>query len=222
MKHKRLLRSLSLFVFLSSSLSNIQFNSQSKIIAHAHLGEQQIDVLFNNLIQIQNKNIYQKDNYCSYYFSNLNENMANNLYGSCAYTSMSMLLSFYDTYWNDSIINSSYDVTTNFNISDGTRDYCYAPINVSSPGIKFESKNLFNNIDIGEYISLTETYKDEYFQFKLFDLAKKCFNSPNLNNDLGLDNIKIKQLFDYYLYDYKHFAKDKIELKEVDNKDYLA
>lgn len=143
--------------------------------------------------------------------------MANNLYGSCGYTSMSMLLSFYDVYWNDSIINSSYDVTTNFNISEGTRDYCYAPINVSSPGIRFESKNLFNNIDIGEYISLTETYKDEYFQFKLFDLAKKCFNSPNLNNDLGLDNIKIKQLFDYYLYDYKHFAKDKIELKEVDN-----
>ncbi len=217
MKYKRLLANLSLCVFVFSSILNINLNSKSRNVAYAHLCEEHIDTLFNNLIPIQKNNLYQKDNFCSYYFSHLNENIPNNLYGSCGYTSMAMLLSFYDTYSNDSIIPNNYDITTSFNISDEiNRDYSYAPLNASSPGVKFESKNFFNSISINEYISLTGTYKNTYFQFKLFDLAKKCFNSPNLNNDLGLDNIKIKQLFDYYLYDYRHFNRSNIELKEID------
>lgn len=53
--------------------------------------------------------------YATHYFYNLKNNFSNNLVGSCAYVALSMLLSFYDTYWDDSYILSNGVIV----ISDG-------------------------------------------------------------------------------------------------------
>ncbi len=43
------------------------------------------------------------------YFSELKRNIPNNVVGSCGYVAMSMLLAYYDTYWNDSFVDAQYD-----------------------------------------------------------------------------------------------------------------
>lgn len=46
--------------------------------------------------------------YAPVYFSNLRSNFGTNRFGTCAFVAMGMLLSFYDTYWDDSIVPSAY------------------------------------------------------------------------------------------------------------------
>ena len=43
------------------------------------------------------------------YFSELKKNIPENVVGSCGYVAMSMLLAYYDTYWNDSFVDAQYD-----------------------------------------------------------------------------------------------------------------
>ena len=47
-----------------------------------------------------------------HHFDNLGGNIPENVYGSCVYVAMSMLLSFYDSYWNDSFVPEDYESTT--------------------------------------------------------------------------------------------------------------
>lgn len=55
------------------------------------------------------------------YFNGLRYNMGKNVNGSCGYVALGMLLSYYDSYENDSIISEEYDVPakgTNFILMD--------------------------------------------------------------------------------------------------------
>ena len=59
-------------------------------------------------------NIFLDDYYSSLYFSNLVDNFGNNTHGTCSYVAIGMLLSFYDSYWNDNLIPESYDKVSNY------------------------------------------------------------------------------------------------------------
>ena len=61
------------------------------------------------------------DSFMQIYFQGLKKNMGENERGSCGYIALGMLLSYYDTYLNDGIIQEKYDVAaqgTNFIIMD--------------------------------------------------------------------------------------------------------
>ena len=47
--------------------------------------------------------------FLSNYYSHLSDNIPRNQLGICGYTAISMFLSFYDTYWNDCVIEEKYD-----------------------------------------------------------------------------------------------------------------
>lgn len=62
---------------------------------------------------IQNTDtLYLTDQYATYYFDGLNQNLGYNQYGTCAHVALGMLLSYYDTFWDDDIIEEQYDVVT--------------------------------------------------------------------------------------------------------------
>ena len=78
--------------------------------------------------------------FTKYYFSNLLNNFPSNYDGICGYTALTMLLSYYDTFWNNNFIDSSFtelqnpsyitdfnDISNNF-VSPGVRDY-YISVN---------------------------------------------------------------------------------------------
>jgi len=48
-------------------------------------------------------------NFLISYFSHLKQNIPQNTIGICGYTAISMLLSYYDTYWNDNFIPEIYE-----------------------------------------------------------------------------------------------------------------
>ena len=72
-------------------------------------------------------------NFINYYFQNLCENIPFNHYGNCGYTAFTMLLSYYDTFWNDDFIPNIYSVnqvvTSISNFNDLSLTY-------ESPGIR--------------------------------------------------------------------------------------
>ena len=143
------------------------------------------DVSLKSLSSIYSGNytlpITYNKTYTVNYFKKLNQNLPNNQYGSCGYVGLGMYLSFWDSYWNDSIIPEKYDQELIiYNLYDN--------IYTTSPGVKFD---VFNNLDP----SLTEdeiNYNylqwhleqgiNNYFQSYLFSLAIKKYSNLNLGN----------------------------------------
>ena len=78
----------------------------AEVLANACLKDQSTNELFNQLASNIDDKTYIDNTYASYYFSNLRDNFGNNAFGSCGYVSIGMLLSFYDVYWDDNIIDS--------------------------------------------------------------------------------------------------------------------
>lgn len=197
-------------VIASMPYNNIKDDSiNTAIRANAYLGDGTTEELFDDLSQNINNETYT-NKYAAYYFSNLRDNFANNVFGSCGYVSIGMLLSFYDAYWDDSIVSNEYDVTSNFSTShDIGADFYLVPSDTTSPGIRFESSSLFDDYDIDDYLSYASSNQNTYFQFKLFELSKNCFNYIS-NNDLSLSSEDIYQLLDYYFHTYKNYSNTQI------------
>ena len=165
--------------------------------------------------------IYQREQFASYYFSNLKENFGNNTHGSCGYVAVSMLLSFYDTYLDDNIINEQYDINAMMSL-----DYKLSDIQNSS-GIKKEPEEL-SNLNTGEYWNYIENNYDQYFQLYLIKLAEERFNMYHdtvaILEEMGIVwNIDIENpcastllhqlsVIDHYLYTVKGYTSDDVEL----------
>ena len=60
-----------------------------------------------------NSNITVYHNYLTSYYDNLTYNFGMNYKGSCGYVGIGMLLSYYDTFLDDSIIPEQYDIVSN-------------------------------------------------------------------------------------------------------------
>ena len=75
------------------------------------------------------------ENYAQSYFRHLTNNYPVNHYGSCSYVAISMLLSYYDTFYDDNIIPEQYDVSSE-NAANETTLSKYNMVNRNnSPGV---------------------------------------------------------------------------------------
>ena len=54
-------------------------------------------------------NYFEQPKFVINYFNNLDLNMPTNNVGNCGYVALTMLLSYYDTYWNGDIIPDIYN-----------------------------------------------------------------------------------------------------------------
>lgn len=116
-------------------------------VAHSKFGDEIVDEQFEYFSINEQDSIFIESNYASYYFFNLRENFGNNAFGTCSYVSLGMLLSFYDTYWDDSIIPEEYDAIANFDSSrQAGADFDLLPLDISSPGIRFESQDMLKDV----------------------------------------------------------------------------
>lgn len=91
------------------------------------------------------------------YFSNLKSNILNNVLGNCGLTAISMLLGYYDTYWNDDIILPQYDevgILVNNNLN-----------NNGSPGVKDSTTFSFSSNNLADYEKITE--RDNFITEKI-------------------------------------------------------
>lgn len=223
MKFKTLSFNLILGFVLCFNQASVSFKSTPQksvddVVCEAYLGDGATDTLFSQLSSNIDSETYIDYTYASYYFNNLRENFGNNVFGSCGYVSIGMLLSFYDSYWDDSFISNTYDINSTFTATEQPlADFYLIPSYAESPGIKFESSSLFgdSNISIEDYLNIASQNQNTYFQFKLFDLAKEYFGEVKLDGaegSLGLDSQDIFDLLDYYIHNHKGFSDDEVKV----------
>ena len=113
-------------------------------------------------------------NNCTNYYSILINNFGHNVAGTCTYVAMGMLLSFYDSYYDDDFIDENFDVIS--------VDEAYSGIpNIwGSPGVIYEAQtynNYISTTDNPSYMDFVNRYSSTSFQLNLISMA----NSYPLN-----------------------------------------
>ena len=139
--------------------------------------------------------------YAPVYFSNLRTNFGTNRFGTCAFVAMGMLLSFYDTYWDDSIVPDAYEVAA--------RSYG-DPINgsVDSPGSSDSALEMTDYTTFDQYMSSgVPALEGSRLDAKLISMAMSYSITVKQDvNEAGLDYSGMYSLFQYYLYTYRGFS----------------
>ena len=196
-------------------------SNSENILAYAHIGEEDTNQLFDELADKDATPIFLDNNYSSYYFKNLYTNFGNNKYGTCSYVSLGMLLSFYDSYWDDSFISETYDVKAEFESNRQLlADFDLIPSNVNSPGILFEPNSLVDDLTIDDYYDIINEYSGTYFQFKLIDFAMSIFGEAKFDgsdSSLGMQRSDIAFLLAAYLDEVSSITSDKASVQTYAN-----
>lgn len=122
---------------LESVLNN---DEDKQILYHAGSDDSQNDVsplLADDMSVLDEpvnpSSLFANFSYCptNRYFRNLRSNMPSNILGNCGYVALSMLMSYYDTVYNDAIINENYESHSNVSYDV----YAADAINYESPGL---------------------------------------------------------------------------------------
>lgn len=152
-----------------------------------------------------NNTIYQDDFYAPYYFKNLTSNYGYNTYNSCGYIATAMLLSFWDTFWDDNVIEETYDVSTDLNVNHSSLD-------VESPGIAKEPQYIYE-ADIESYYNNISNYSDDYFQFLLLEMGSNLFG-PSFcqQGNYFMNWAWYETLLSSYLYNYRGYSTNDVEI----------
>lgn len=141
----------------------------------------------------------------SFYFSALNTNFGKNARNSCGYLAVSMLLSYYDHYWNDDIIPNSHNKSGSFSLASNTVSV------LSSPGVYKDPWSLNTYF----YDSLITTQGPErYLHLELLRLGRdeleftptQIPTDPNADDDDDLrwvtNDEMLVSLLNYYFQEY--------------------
>lgn len=191
---------------MSNDITEVSTVNQEMLDFHG-LYDDDILEKYNNITN--NTDYYLEDNYSTYYFSNLKTNYGNNAIGSCGYVATGMLLSYWDTYWDDNVIPENYEMITLFDTNQ-------FELESESPGIYFEPNSLVGGVDVYDYYQIVEQYSNFYFHLKLIQIAKEIFGEYRFDDPdgqpLGMAYSEYKEFFEYYIYDYRGFSRDDVEV----------
>ena len=186
---------------------------------------------------VPSNTVFLEDNYAAYYFSQLKENFGYNHKGTCSYVATAMLLSYYDTYWDDSIIERTVNGVTNEDwdkVQDGFDVSKSIKENTQSPGVK-NDETIVNNektrLGLGTNDILTDSDYDvlitpnsnQYFHFELLRLGKYV-----LGMDYALYPWDVVDLLEYYLYNIRGYTASQVPIEyknwadfEGNKRDYI-
>lgn len=104
---------------------------------------------------------YSNIDFLKLYFSNLYDGFLHNEHGSCGYTSIGMLMSFYDCYWNKNIINTVYENGVASIASSSSTTF-------NSPGL-LSVDAVPNTTPLSSYITIQE--ENNTFLWKLIQIG---------------------------------------------------
>ena len=192
-------------------------------MSYAYLGDGFTDSIFDKFAFQNQEKIFLDNHYASFYFKNLNANFGNNAHGTCNYVTIGMILSFYDTYWNDNFIPDVYDMKTNFESTiQNLADFEFQPFGIESPGIVFESNNLVSNLSMGQYYDVINQYSNQYFHLKLLQLSQSYFGKIKFDQStesLGMTYSEMIGFIYYYLYDYLSMTTSDVQINSENTSD---
>ena len=116
--------------------------------AHASIQEVSVKGAINNHIDQQPDTFL--NNYATVYFSNLNENFPINSHGTCVFTALSSVLTFFDCYVDDDYVDNGFLKSSIVDNSSSGPDKAI-PYNTPSPGSTPEPLDLVIGLSETEY-----------------------------------------------------------------------
>lgn len=120
--------------------------------------------------------------------------------GTCAFVAMSMILAYYDSYWNDRIVPENLDWEQGrYNSAIDELDYTFNTDN---------EKNAWDGRNVGKN-AFIDAHKNEYLQCYLLDM---CNNLPIID-ELGVFAYQTQDILEYYLYEDQNFDESEIKVK---------
>lgn len=203
---------LSLFVAFSFGVANAPTEMRDD-------KDNQISALVEDVVPLNQRSVpssnelFMDDYYSNYYFVNSIENYGRNVKGSCTQLALAQLLSFLDTYWDDSFVPEQYEKHTY--LENNAFDYT-----VDSPGIHRESYDLIGDLSTYDYYwDIVDKYSDSYFHLFIIQIGYEQFGYYNFNDSIApcaLYGGQINNIADYYLYTYLDKARSDVSISYSD------
>lgn len=132
-----------------------------------------------------------------HYFGTILNNIPQNIHGSCVLVAISMILSFYDIYWNDAFVFNDYEDYSDSGIGIARMDY---EVPYRSPGIKLENRSLTSeeHSSISSYMNFAVENAGNYLHMKLISICMDLGFYTNTNSALGLSVERMLVVLDTY------------------------
>ena len=195
------------FIFMFLLCLNLNVSSNKKDYRN-YVTNDTVDTVYNyeELLMNSPNEIFQDGYYAGVYFKNLLNNFPLNSHGTCNFVALSMLLSFYDTYWVDSVVPEVYESNTVI----GTNNLPM-PMSTYSPGVYYENTSVKNILDLGEYQNYIYSTRNTYFQSLLIYLALNN-GFISINNGFGMNYNALVAFINFYLNSYNQNTKNRFQI----------
>ena len=126
--------------------------------------------------------------------------VAPNMNGTCAFVAMSMLLSYYDSYWNDRFIPN--DMDWDAGMYNSSNDTLYSTFNANTEASEWDSYS-------GSAEDFSIEHENEYLQSHLMGISREKY----LFLQVALVEVQVKAVLEDYLYNTCDFTKEQVEVK---------
>ena len=140
------------------------------------------------------------------HFDKLNynkEEVPPNMDGTCVFVAMSMLLGYYDSYWNDNFIQSMDNGITQMDWESGVYNSRTDTLSQTfNAGLEVDTWEVYN----GTNRQFSSSFKNQYLQSFLLEISKEMF----LILEVALLDVQVKQVLEYYLYDVCGFTQEQV------------
>ena len=141
--------------------------------------------------------------------------MPYNVRGSCPYIAMSLMLSYYDAYWDDRFVPDTHYYERKGTISSSGEISSDFHLELENDAWleKTEALGLVrgSSEEKAEYSDFVDEHSEEYFHLYLISLAKERNYHP-FEISYGLINAEMVLFLRYYLYDICGFSEDQVSV----------
>lgn len=152
-----------------------------------------------------NEYLHKRQNFLTYYFSNLTEHFPENKHGSCGYVACAMYLTYLDTFWDDNIVEEDYEDYTVSDFDYGHSETPYLPYDTTSPGCYNESELGAGNSVKDYYDNIVIPNKDKSLQFLLISEYILGNLGGSLNIGFGVFDTSLYEILQGYLVNYRGY-----------------
>lgn len=149
------------------------------------------------------------------YYYNLRDNFGYNEIGSCGYVALGMLLTYYDSYYDDNIVADQYDANAHL---ENLNEFASS----SSPGSNEESLNL--NCNDESYINtIINEYSETSLHAKLIKISNELgYTKINNTYTLGTTPEKLNDVLNEYLEQNNLITTDRWSVHKYSNDNYSS
>lgn len=150
--------------------------------------------------------LYLDNNFATHYFANLTDNFGQNDEGTCSFVAAQMLLTYFDTYWDDNIVDDSY-ITKTIVAGEDSGDF----IGIESPGGTpdplYAKSGTADN-----YLKFVQSYAGVSLHYYLISLANDLFDDYG-DTEYSLSVSRTSQLISHYLRDKRGYSSADFTLE---------